>query len=208
MKKRLPFTLLLTFITFAAFGQLYWITGTTIAKADADGGNVNLSFINVGSTITDIFVDEANSFIYWVDADNGLIGKGDFGGTIVNSSFVTTGADPNYMTIDLFSGWIYYTHDNGNIGRADLATGNTTVNNSFMTGALSPQGIVTFGNFIYWANSADGTIGFGLNSGLVATQAFISGGSGITDLDISANGKLFWLNTGTNTIGSDFSTKN
>ena len=54
--------------------------------------------------------------------------------------------------------YLYWTNDGTNtIGRASLNGSN--VNQSFITGALSPLGVAADGNNIYWANSDLNTIG-------------------------------------------------
>jgi hypothetical protein len=96
-------------------------------------------------------------------------------------------------------------HMNGALGRdtIDGIVGN--INQSFVVNGNDPKGVAVDGNFIYWANYANGapgggTIGrapLGVSNG---NPNFITGASGPEGLTV-AGGFLYWANQADNDIG-------
>jgi len=76
------------------------------------------------------------------------------------------------------------------------------VNQSFITGAAEPFGVVVDQNYIYWANFSAGTIGRANLDGdpTSVNQSFITGASGPSGIVVSDN-YIYWANQTGNTIG-------
>ena len=67
--------------------HIYWVDGSSIARANLDGSGVDESFISLpGSLISAIAVDSAH--VYWVTS-NDLIGRANLDGSGVDPSFLS-----------------------------------------------------------------------------------------------------------------------
>src|SRR5262249_36126924 len=82
----------------------------------------------------------------------------------------------------------------GTIGRAHLD--GSGANQSFITGASTPDGVAVAGAHIYWATVSTGTIGRANVDGSGANQSFITGAS--NPVGVAVDGAhIYWANFGT-----------
>ncbi|MEL7220714.1 MAG: T9SS type A sorting domain-containing protein [Bacteroidota bacterium] len=200
--KRLLLLNTLLLLSCAVFSQIYYVDNATPNQINVDNPpydvDDNTALITGGNAISDVYVDEANSLIYWVNSGNGTIGRANLDGTGVNQSFVTTAANPNKMTVG--NSFIYYTHTNGDIGRANESNG-LGVNNAYVTDANGPEGIVVRSSIIVWTNSGDGTIKVSVAGSIAGPSVtVVTGEPGATELEVDNVGNLYWLDTTNNTI--------
>jgi streptogramin lyase len=190
-----------SFLLSQACGRhVYWTTGTqTIARADLNGQNVNLSFITGASDPIGVAVD--SSHVYWTNSSTQTIGRADLNGQNVNQSFITGAAFPQGVAVD--SSHVYWANANANtIGRADLNGQN--VNQSFITGAFDPLGVAVDSSHVYWVNSSLGPIGrigrADLN-GQNVNQIFITEDS-LFPFGVAVDSShVYWTNPDLDTIG-------
>ncbi|MEL7221393.1 MAG: hypothetical protein AAGJ93_08755, partial [Bacteroidota bacterium] len=202
--------LLLLLLPSLAFSQIYYInSSSTIAMANDVGTNLAPNFITGGNDISDLYIDETSGFIYWVNSGNGTIGRADSDGNNVMQSFITTGSNPVKMTIE--GGFVYYTHSSGIIGRAPITGG--IGDNTFLTdgsgggiGATEDLAVTTIGavTSLYWVNPGSSAISQTVSIGGMIFAPFfaVTGLDTPTELILTPTGDLFWLDEGTNQIGS------
>ncbi len=94
---------------------------------------------------------------------------------------------------------VYWTNFGaGTIGAANLDGG--AVDQSVISGADQPEGVVANDQFIYWSNSGNGTIGRANLDGSDPEQSFITGADG-PDLMAIDGRFIYWANLAGNTIG-------
>jgi hypothetical protein len=164
----------------AVDGQhIYWANnkqGSTIGRADLDGGNVNNSFITGANDPEGVAVD--GQHIYWGNYSGNSIGRVDLDGTSnKNVNFVSGGVDgPAGVAVD--GQHIYWASTNGNtVGRVDL-NGTSNKDPNFIPEPFAPdtEGVAVSSNFIYWVTST-GTIGRAGIDGSNPNRDFITGAS-------------------------------
>jgi virginiamycin B lyase len=96
--------------------------------------------------------------------------------------------------------YVYWAnHSGGSIGRANLD--GTGANQSFITGASSPEGAAVDGEHAYWVNEPGGTIGRANLDGTEVNQSFISTGGEIVGAVAVGNEHIYWANYEAKTIG-------
>jgi hypothetical protein len=89
--------------------------------------------------------------------------------------------------------------ENGTIGRANLD--GSTVNQSFIRGAISPCGVAVDGAHIYWGNNDSNAIGRANLDGTQVNQSFITGADAPVFVAVDA-GHIYWANAGSARNGS------
>ncbi len=172
--------------------QIFWGSfSSTISKVDADGTNLNESFIGGLAQAQEPIV--YNNQLYWVHGSS--IGRADLDGSNANNTFITGLNGPGGIAI--FNDKIYWTsfYDN-KIGRADID--GTNVNQSFVANSgNAPTGIAIdeTNGVIYWITYNDHTIGrvdldgvSNLNASLITGL----GGQGVQIVVDEANSKILW----------------
>lgn len=114
---------------------------------------------------------------------------------VIPTGLVVAGASPASAA----TGDLYFSDGTTNkIGNSNLDGG--AVNQSLITGANSPKGLVKTSTNVYWANSGDNTIGRANLNGSSANQSFISAANSPSDITATST-HLYWVNSGDNTIG-------
>ena len=142
----------------AVDGQhIYWannMQGSTIGRADLDGGNVDNSFIPGATDPEGVAVD--GSHIYWGNYGAGMIGRANLNGSGPQQNFVTGADGPTGIALD--GQHIFWSNTNGNtVGRVDL-DGISNKDPNFIPDplALNTEGVAVFGGFIYWTTTRRG----------------------------------------------------
>ena len=185
---------------------IYWATqGPDIGRANLDGSDPDVSFIQFPGLVTGLAVD--GSHLYWSQGSRGAGQAGDIGeanldGSGVNDNFITSltpTAVPTDIAVD--DPYIYWTETNpnfpsipGTIARA--TTSGADVDQSFIQLANDPIGLAINGSSIYWSET-DGSsnnhywIGrANLDGSNVDETNFISGLSDVGQVAVGAAGPL------------------
>jgi streptogramin lyase len=181
----------------AATTHLYWsnYASGTIGRADADGTNVDHTFI--AGADHPIGVAAAAGRLYWASEGTDAIGRARLDGTQVDQALVGGASDPGGVAAA--SGHVYWAnYGTGTIGRARLD--GTGVDQTFITGANHPIGVAVDGQHLYWMNNSTGTIGRADLDGTNVDQAFISGATAGTGVAVDAH-HVYWVNQGSEAIG-------
>lgn len=105
------------------------------------------------------------------------------------------------------SAYIYWTGPQSSgiysIARANLD--GTGVNQRFINGASSPDGIAVDGQYIYWANSGTNSIARANLNGTGVNENFITGADDPRGVALGREGEyIYWTNYGDGTIGRAF----
>jgi virginiamycin B lyase len=186
-----------------AEAYVYWDnwggdTGTTIGRANLNGGGVKQSFIKGASGPCGVAVDGGH--VYWTNGGNlgsgTTIGRAKLNGTGVDQSFITGATGPCGVAVDLSH--VYWANDNGTIGRAKL--NGAGVDQSFINGANHPLGVAVDSRHIYWANTGGTTIGRAKLNGTGVDQSFITGLSEPINPAVDS-GHIYWARGEGSTIG-------
>jgi len=180
--------------------RIYWTNlalGTnTIGRANLNGQNVNLSFIDNGRSSAPFGMAVDGRYIYWANNQSHNISRADVNGQNVNDSFITGASYPEWVAVD--SRYIYWTNaGTSTIGRADLDGQNVIQN--FINTAGGAFGVAVDGSHIYWANvTGRETIGRADLDGQNVNQDFIvftPEGLGLYGLAVDSN-YLYWVDIG------------
>ena len=127
----------------------------TIGRANLDGSSPSPSLINVGaSAVCGIAVNQ--SFVYWLDASIGQrIGRAGADGSGTNLTFVPNVSASCGLAVD--DSFLYWGAGNQAIGRAPVAGGMGSANNTFIPSATAaantPCGVAVNSQYVYWGNS-------------------------------------------------------
>jgi hypothetical protein len=138
---------------------VYWgnNAGSTIGRAELEGGGVEQDFIPLpsGSQPCGVVVD--GDHIFWADGVS-KIGRAKIDGTDVDPSFITGADFPCGPSINAASGTIYWANTaDQTIGKANLD--GTHVQQGFITQPVeNPSWTYDFGNQVYFTNKSDGSI--------------------------------------------------
>jgi hypothetical protein len=131
--------------------HIYWADqagGGQIGKADLDGGNEDLTFIQgLGPIVSPSGVAVDGQHIYWANFGNDTIGRADLpDGDNAIFNFVSGADDP--CDVAVHGSHLYWANfgdaglDDGSIGRADISGSVATdVQQNFITAAADPCGV-------------------------------------------------------------------
>jgi virginiamycin B lyase len=121
--------------------------GSTIGRADLDGGAVNPSFVNEGAPLG-VAVDAGH--LYWTNVDgSNTIGRSNLDGSWIEQSFITGAHSPYGVAVDATH--VYWTNGaTGAIGRANLD--GSEPNQALISDGGSPVGIAVDAGHVYWTN--------------------------------------------------------
>jgi len=160
--------------------------GTTLGRANLDGGGVTHALVTGAANPDAIAVD--GSHIYWVNASTKSIGRANLDGSGADPTWITPSVAPAGLAVD--GSYIYWTDDSQYIGRASLD--GTGVDAHFINTApaTEPYGIAV----------APGTIYFGAAGEIASVPAGGGSPTVLTALDANtvasalavANGYLYW----------------
>jgi virginiamycin B lyase len=177
-----------------AEAYIYWANqGTnTIARANLDGTDANLSFITGASLPNGVAVDAAH--LYWVNQDTGTIGRANLDGSGVNHNLITGLNDPEGVAVD--ASHIYWA-DAGTdtIGRANLD--GTGPDFDFIPAAMgtNPIGVAVDAAHIYWSTPGGaGSIRRANLDGMDVNPSFITGTPGVRGVAVDA-AHIYWAST-------------
>ena len=180
--------------------RIYWTNlGTnTLGRANLNGQNVNLSFIDNGRSSAPLGMAVDSRYIYWANNQSHTISRADLNGQNVNESFITGASYPEWVAVD--SRYIYWTNaGTSTIGRADLDGQNVIQN--FINTASGAFGVAVDSSHIYWANVTPETIGRADLDGQNVNQNFIvPSQTGLYGLAVDSS-YIYWADIGHNTIG-------
>lgn len=163
--------------------KLHPHAGGDIGRAELDGSHAQHDFIPTGPDPTALAVDSTH--IYWVNANDGTIGRATSIGGDVNQSFITGAVHPTGLALGVNGAYIYWSSRAGTIGRANYD--GTGVDNHFITGAIHPRSVAVDATHIYWVN-ANGTIGRANLDGTGVDQSFITGAHFAVGLAVNNGG--------------------
>jgi Ca2+-binding RTX toxin-like protein len=133
--------------------HVYWANFKSIGRANLDGTGVDQNFIpnidnNQGQAVA---VD--GQHVYWTAAGpggDGRIGRANLDGSGVDNDFIKLqGSTPQGLTVD--SRHVLWSSRAGTLGLAVLSGGNPDEN--LVSGGISPAGVASNGQYLYWTNS-------------------------------------------------------
>ena len=174
---------------FVAVGgsHIFWgdVSSLRIGRANIDGTSPVPGFLKAETEICGVAVDAGH--VYWGHGngvDTGYVARAPVaGGPPVEREFVKIPASPFLCRVGVSPAFIFWTNwqvgTGTNIGRADAVTGGV-VDPSFIGAGHGPCGVAVLRERIFWANSADGTIGAANldSSGLQETAVQTGAGPG------------------------------
>ncbi len=147
-----------------------YTNGADLARANLDGTAIQDGYGATGPDPTAMAVD--SNYIYWVNANNGTIGRSTNLAAGVNQNFITGATDATGLALGASGTYIYWSASNGTIGRANY--NGSGVDADFIKGADKPRAVAVNASYIYWIN-ANGTIGRADVNGTGVNQSFITG---------------------------------
>jgi hypothetical protein len=163
---------------------LYWTDtfDNAIGRSKLDGTDVQKKFITEGAAFP-VGISVQGRYIYFANNGTFAISRARLDGSKVDKEFINVGGAPgmpNGLATD--ANYIYWSTLTNTIARAKLD--GTGMNLKFITdtGVQSetvlsplPYGLVVSGQYIYWANQADGAVGRAKLDGTEANKLFIQG---------------------------------
>jgi hypothetical protein len=171
------------------FGALTLVVSSVSAVVITKGGartpdqGANNAFIAAGGSARDVLVQ--GPFIYWILRDERRIGRANLDGSGVNPNFIVLpgsnepgqfGGIPGGLATDgthLY--WTIQSDEASIVGFVSKATlDGTLVTRQLVTTGNGPLGIATSGGKLYWANSANNTIGTANVDGTGLNQALVT----------------------------------
>jgi virginiamycin B lyase len=174
-------------------GHIYWVNGSfSIARADRDGSNKNLTFIGGDGSFADaINVAVDANHVYWTytNFETGAVARADLDGNNRNLTFVPTGRGVTGVAVD--TNYIYWANSvAGTIGRANLDGSNP--NPAFIAATIGDlSDVAVDANYIYWTSYNAGTIGRANLDGSNPNPAFITGLYATSGVTVDAN-HIYW----------------
>jgi hypothetical protein len=134
------------YVYWTDHGSFLTGTGTTLARADLDGGGFNPSFITGATQPGGIAVDA--NHVYW--ANGSSIGRANLDGSAANPSFIVAGGPVVGIAIDGTSVW--WTDGSQYVGRANIdGTGSPSPHCIDAGSSTQPAGIAVASSTIYLA---------------------------------------------------------
>jgi hypothetical protein len=171
------------------FGALTLLFSSVTAVVITKGGartpdqGANNAFIAAGGSARDVLVQ--GQYIYWLLRDERRIGRANLDGSGVNTSFIVLpgtnepgqyGGIPGGLATDgthLY--WTIQSDEASIVGFVSKATlDGTLVTRQLVATGKGPIGISASGGKLYWANSADNTIGTANVDGTGLNQALVT----------------------------------
>ena len=156
-------------------GHVYWANSAdnTIGRANLDGTEANPKFIRGAASPCGVAVDAG--YVYWANTEGGTIGRAGIGGGEVNERFVTGigGRHGGALGVAVDAGHVYWGDGGADVGRA--AIGGGEVQRKFISAAHDSSGVAVSGEYLYWTNAANGTIGRAKVDGSAVQPSFIRG---------------------------------
>src|SRR6185437_12717130 len=183
----------------SAGAYVYWANynltaGTTVGRANLDGGGANPSLIPGIAIPTAVAVDARH--VYWTSLIAGTVGRANLDGTGADRFFITGADSPFGVAVD--SQHVYWTTSGAGtdaIGRANLD--GTAVDQGFITGAGSPDAVAVDRQHIYWTNPDTNSIGRANVNGTAVDQSFINLPGGIGPNGVAVDGQhIYWTTDG------------
>lgn len=174
-------------------GKIYWSSDSYIKRANLDGSNIEIIYINTREVTLDVKVDAINGKVYWTfDNSAGVVMRADLDGTnseIINNTINETA----YFTIDPVNSHIYITQfGDGNITRINTDGSNQVNIVSGINSAVGNALDIVNGK-VYWTGGATNDWIKRANMDGSNEETIISGLTSPQDIDYDPdNEKIYW----------------